>query len=655
MLLLSRMPFARKVTLIVTVMIALSGVCITGAAAYQFRQELYSQEFSAAFTVYLAAANYLSAHYKTHRSTFLRKSLDFVLEKKFLQLEGEQGERITHRPSRLSVYNGSGILVYEYSVDGTYTSPTLVMKQDLPVRYREAYDSKTKTIKVAGLISPDGDVPGFVFITFPSDIQRKTAMLFGNMAIVMLAVMLIAIALSSWMTSHSLAPVQSLIQAAKRVRRGDLDQHVIIAGEDEIGLLAQTFNDMVGSLGRRIALMHRMQEWTMELSRIFDPRNLYNSFMDMCIALAPAEAFRLYVYDEKAARYEMVVSHEGGSEPSERRDSLVERAGRDGRARFLDKDGNDMPHPDGPVEIAIPLVAGNKPVGAMWIGKPAEGVHYDDETITILQTMAQHAAAAIENVKLYSELSEKERYEREMALARQIQAGMLPTEVPEIAGYDVHALCRPAFEVGGDYYDYVPVGDDRWYIVTGDVSGKGVPAAMIVSIVRTLIHTCVQFESSIAQALRWVNRNLSPDLKSDMFVTLAVAVLTPTRAGVRVLRAGHEPALLIRGSGKVEPIAPTGTALGLLDVKSFDNLLAEMDVKMEAGDVLLMYTDGVTEARNRDDDEFGAERLMQAAARCAGKTAEETVGAILAFVDAFTEKQVQHDDITLVAVRKTAA
>ena len=651
---LGKLPFARKVTLIVTVMIALSGVSITGVAAYQFRRELYAQEYSAAFTVYMAAANYLTAHNKTHRGTYQKKSLDFVFRKKFLQLEGEQGERITHRPSNLAVYDGRGILAYEYADSSEYTAPRYIPRGDLPVRYREQYDGASKSIHVAGLVSPDGDVPGFVFITFASDIQAKIATLFLNTFLVMAVVILIAVGLSSWMTSHALAPVQSLIQAAKRVRRGDMDQHVIIAGEDEIGLLAQTFNEMVGSLGRRIALMHRMQEWTMELSRIFDIRNLYNSFMEMCLALSPAEAFRLYVFNDKAERMELVVSHDTREDPTAGPDALIERACRDGRTRFLDKDGNDLPHAESTVELAIPLIASNKPVGAMWIGRPRAEGHYEDETVTILQTMAQHAAAAIENVKLYSELSEKERYEREMALARQIQAGMLPVSVPEIAGFEIQGLCRPAFEVGGDYFDYVAAGDGRWYVVAGDVSGKGVPAAMIVSIVRTLIHTCVQFETSIPKVLRWVNRNLTPDLSSDMFVTLSVAALTPGQPSLHFLRAGHEPALVVRkATGRMERVAPSGTAMGLLEMNAFDRLLSEDHLDLQSGDVLLLYTDGVTEAMRDGDQEFGVDRLEQAFARCAGHSATDTVNDILAAVDRFTQGAAQHDDITLVAIRKT--
>ena len=649
----TRMPFAQKVTVLVTVLITLSSVCITGVAAYQFRRELYLREYQSAFTVYMAAANYLSAHYKTHRSSFRKKSLDFVLSEKFLRLEDEHGQQVTHRPSRLAVYNGRGDLIYEYAEDGTRTAPTFIVKRDLPTRYRQSYDPKKKSILVAGLISPDGDIPGFVYIDFPSDIQAQVAMLYRNTFAVMAVVILIALGFSSVMTRRLLKPVESLIHAAKKVRRGDLDQHVIVTGEDEIGLLAQTFNEMVGSLGRRIALMHRMQEWTMELSRVFDMNELFNSFLDMCGALSPAKSFRLFLYDAETEDLVMSMTHDAGGVPQACDEAFVRRAFDEGATRFLEEDGSDVVRSTRPVEIAIPLIAGGMNIGAIWIGKPRQGDAYDDETITVLETMAQHAAAAIENVRLYNELSEKERYEREMALARQIQAGMLPAEMPKLVGYEVYGRCQPAFEVGGDYYDFIPAGEDgRWYFVIGDVSGKGVAAAMIVSIVRTLIHTCVQFEPSAVRVLKWVNRNLSPDLKSDMFVTMSFLVLRESGEGPVFLRAGHEPALLARKDGSVERILPEGTALGLLDLPLFESLLKEQRVEIEPGDTLLLYTDGITEAVDEEDEEFGWERLELAVASCAGKSPKEMVDCVIGEVAKFVGDAPQHDDMTLIAVRK---
>jgi len=156
--------------------------------------------------------------------------------------------------------------------------------------------------------------------------------------------------------------------------------------------------------------------------------------------------------------------------------------------------------------------------------------------------------------------------------------------------------------------------------------------------------------------LRWVNRNLTPDLSSDMFVTLSVATLAPNRSSLSFLRAGHEPALVLRkATGRVEKVAPSGTAMGLLEMNTFDRLLCEETLELSSGDLLLLYTDGVTEAMDDQEQEFGFDRLEKSLEKCAGRSADEAVKQILAEVDAFTRGYAQHDDITLVAIRKTNA
>jgi serine phosphatase RsbU (regulator of sigma subunit)/HAMP domain-containing protein len=649
-----QIPFVWKVILIVVLVIAISGIAVTGVAAYQFRRELYAREFSAAYTVYMAAVNYLIAHYKAHRGQFEKRNIDYVLERRFLQLREEQGARVTYRPSTLTVYNERGILAYEYSANKVYDAPRYLPARERPDIYRERYDRSTKTIRIAGPLSPSGEVPGYVFITLPSQIEAKTAALFRGIFFAIGLVLVAAIGLCLALTSRAIAPVQRLIRAAKKIRGGDLAQRVPVTTQDELGLLAQTFNDMVASLSRRLDLMHRLQAWTMQLSRVMDIRALFDMFLEMCGELAPAEAFRLYLYDAKEDRLTVAVQAEKRTTPAEDRTLLATRAFHENAPRFISRKGEETTHPKDVAEIALPLMVGEETLGVLWVGRPLGQESHDDETITILQTMAQHAASAIENVRLYAERAEKQRYEREMALARDIQLGMLPRVVPEIPGYEVFAICRPAFEVGGDYYDYIAIPEHGWCIVAGDVSGKGVPAAMIVSIVRTLLHTCVQFESSIGQVLRWINRHITPDLRNDMFVTLNAVDLGGDNGRVTLYRAGHEPAVLVRPSGEVRSIAPDGTALGLLDLEVFERLLSPETVHMGPGDILLLYTDGVSEALNENGEEFGMARLLEVARRYAGRRAQDLVLALAAEAQAFAGRRPQNDDITLLAIRRHA-
>ena len=374
--------------------------------------------------------------------------------------------------------------------------------------------------------------------------------------------------------------------------------------------------------------------------------------MDLCASLSGAQAFRLYLQDAPGDPVRMVLARDTGAEPAVCDELLVHEAFRGGRLASRRNAWGPAPEESGPVELAIPMMSGKNQVGVMWIGPPRDRQSYDDETVTILETLAHHAAVAVENARLYKEVAEKERYEREMTLARQIQAGMLPRDVPVIKGYNVFGVCMPAYEVGGDYFDYIPGSGSRWHFILGDVSGKGVAAALIVSILHSLVHTYVHRESSPRQILNWVNRNLIPDLKLDMFVTLVSATLDPEQHVARIVRAGHEPALLVRGSGEVLKLIPRGAALGIVEVPTFEHALQETQIPMREGDTLLFYTDGVTEAFSGTGEELGYDRILEAARRHAGRSARELVEAIVGEVKSFLGNETPQDDITVLAIRR---
>ncbi len=639
----SRLRFAQKVTLLIALLTAVSGITITSVTVYAFRHELYDRELSSAFTVYMAAANYLTGHYKSQRNQFNPSALDYVFRKKFLRLEGAESRLITHRPSHIAVYDGRGELIYEYTTDAQ-RAPRFLTRPERPVEYRQWYDPHTRTIHNAGLVAPGGDVPGFVHIIFPSGIADSVAALYRHAFAVTAVILLAAVGLSLILARRTLRPIEQLIRAAQRVHDGDLDLSVIVTAEDEIGLLAETFNEMVASLGRRLTLMRQAQSWTMELSGIFELDRLGASLLEMCRSLSGSNEAALFI---AAGDGEHLA-------PADAAGPLALDAFRESRPRFLGEDGAAGPEPARPVEIALPLLSGPKRIGVIWIGRPADTAYHDEETVTILQTLAQHAAVAIENVRLYRKLSEKQRIEREMALARQIQTGLLPRSVPQIPGYDVYGACSPATEVGGDYFDYVSAGGGRWHLLVGDVSGKGVAAALIVSIVRSLTHTFCQTEKSARRVLARVNENLSPDLKSDMFVTIAALTIGGDDRSAWLVRAGHEPAVVLRAGGAIERVKPGGTAVGLMDNASFENLLERSRILLAPGDLVLLYTDGITEATNAAGECFGAGRLDDAVRRCAGRPAKESVESVLADVARFSGDRAPFDDITLVVARRTA-
>jgi serine phosphatase RsbU (regulator of sigma subunit)/HAMP domain-containing protein len=646
-----RIRFAHKVTALIVLLILLSGTGIALLSAFQFRRELLAHEQASVFTVYMAAANYLTAHYKTHRGEFARGTLDYVFSQKFLRIDGADAEDLVRRPSHLRVYDSWGRLAYEYPASAAGHSARLLPDSALPKTYGQRYDPETESFSVSGPVSAKGEVPAYVFLSVPTEVRRKVAALYVKASSVTLAVVLVAVAVSLIATRRMLAPVEALTQAALQVRRGDLTRRVAEPPRDEVGLLARTFNSMVAAMERRVDLMHRMLNWATAMSRELDAPRLHQMLVDICARLSGAASCRLYLFSDESHSLRPAFAQEAAPSAAPSDEHLLQDAWEQGRTVTSMGVQLEDEQDGAALELAIPLEAGTKRRGVVWVGRRTDQQPYEDELRTALQSLVQHAAVAIDNADLHRELGEKQRFEQEMMLARRIQRYMLPHEVPRVAGYAAYGVSLPAYEVGGDYFDYVPVQNGNWHFVIGDVAGKGVAAAMIMTILRSLVHTYVEFEASPGRVLSRVNRSLSPDLDTDMFVTVADIALDPARHTAQIVRAGHEPILVVRGNGEIVRVTPRGTALGLLDVNEFDLGIEESSFRIEKHDTLLLYTDGITEARDADGTEFGYERLERLAGRLAGEPPRQMVEHIVAEVEKFSGAQHQ-DDITLIVLQR---
>ncbi|HMP75921.1 MAG TPA: SpoIIE family protein phosphatase [Kiritimatiellia bacterium] len=644
-----RLKFAHKILILGISLIAITGIGITGANAMQFRAQLYAREFSSAFTVYLAALNYLSAHFKSNRERFVHGSLDYVFGSKFMRVDGEAPQRIKHLPDDLRLYDERGQLVYEYVASGDSRAPAEITPPPGAAAYRQAYLPASRQIRIEGPLTGDGSVPGYVVMLFPSAIQTEVWALYVQSLGVMAMICLGAILLSFLFARRVLQPIENLTRAARRVHEGDLEQRVAVSTGDEIGLLGETFNQMVSSLVRRLALMHRMQEWTVRISKQFEPDQLFGNLVEMFERMTQASFIRLYSADAPAGPLRL--QRASGAADAAALPDMAARAHEAGRTLYRNKAGEQCESPDEAVELALPLAIGSKRLGAIHLGPRADAALYEDETLTIVETLAQQAAMAIENANLYTAVAERERVQQEMKWARDIQQTLLPRIMPEIPGYQIHGVSLPASEVGGDYFDVVPSGQN-WNCIIGDVSGKGVPAALIMSIVRSLIHTYAEVSGPPEEIVARVNRKLTPDIESEMFVTLAAFAFDPESHRARVVRAGHEPLLLVRANGTVERVQPPGTAMGLTDVPVFDELLAPIDVRFEVGDAVVMFTDGITEARNPAQDELGYERFESWVSRHVADSAHDMVRALVAEVHAFAGGAPALDDITLLVVKR---
>ncbi len=645
-----KLGFFKKITVHIIIVTLFTGVAITAATAYQFRRDIYRLEYDSAYLVYAATINYLAGHYHG-RGEYVQRSIDFVLRQKFLRLDYDGEHDISHRPTHIVIYDDLGRILYEYRDSDDIKPAGPVDPETLPAVPVLEHQPFSSVIEVIGPISEDGRAPGSILIQIPTTIRLQVTQLLSRSLLIMLLVLTATIVMSILFTRQVLAPIRALTSATRAAHRGDPYQSVPVVTDDEIGELTDTFNEMTLSVNRRMDFMHRMQEWTVRIGRQLDTQRLFEALGEMFERMSMADSYRLYLQNPDTDKLEVRLEYGGEDLPKPEEDDLARMALQERWTMYLKAGGIPDNEPVDVLELAIPLLSGKHRVGVIRIGRKSDRSLYDEDTLTILQTLAQHASVAIDNANLYERLAAQERMAQEMTLARQIQQSMLPRTAPEIAGYAIVGGSAPALEVGGDYFDYVS-RDGQCYMLIGDVSGKGVPAALIMSIVRALIHTYLEFETSPSRVLCNVNRNISADLDPEMFVTMSHLQLDPAHNRLLVARAGHEPVMIVHENGDVENLAPRGTALGMLEVTDFDEMLEETSCDLRENDTVLLYTDGITEAQNIEQEEFGYDRLEALVKDHMHLSVNDLYDTIISALRHFTEGVSQSDDITLVILRR---
>lgn len=294
-----------------------------------------------------------------------------------------------------------------------------------------------------------------------------------------------------------------------------------------------------------------------------------------------------------------------------------------------------------------------KTLGVLAVANGPMAAAFSPQDLAVFKAIADQSAFVLFSEAVYLEAAEKKRLDSDLETAREIQNILLPSSAPQIPGYDVSGINVPARHVSGDYFDYVRIDDHRWGIAIADVSGKGIPAALITGMCRTLLRGAASGGCSPAEALREVNRRLYPDIKEDMFVSMLYAVLDTRTSDIALARAGHDPPLLYRAQDRtVTALNPPGMAVGIDSGPVFDRVIVEENVKLSPGDGLFLYTDGATEALDPHDSEYGIARLTQAVQANAPKGAGATVRNISDELREFAGRVPQHDDITLISIRR---
>jgi len=266
------------------------------------------------------------------------------------------------------------------------------------------------------------------------------------------------------------------------------------------------------------------------------------------------------------------------------------------------------------------------------------------------QSLAGQVASALRRAEVHKQTVASAKMARELEVAGQIQASFLPSGLPEIAGWEIVAAIEPALQTSGDFYDFVELDNGRIGLIVADVADKGTGAALYMALSRTLIRTyALQYPDHPEEALRLANERILQDTASDQFVTVFYGVLDTNKGTLTYTNAGHNPALLLSKDGQTAPqwLGQTGIPLGMFE----DMVWRQTVVPIKRGDVLVMYSDGITEAQDVDAQEFGEDRLLAVMAAGNGRSAQAQQNNILRAIHEFVGEAPQFDDITLMVVQ----
>ncbi len=300
-------------------------------------------------------------------------------------------------------------------------------------------------------------------------------------------------------------------------------------------------------------------------------------------------------------------------------------------------------------ELAAPIVSEAGVIGCLNV-ESDQLAAFSAQDGKLLEFFASAAAVSIEKALLHRHVLESQRIEQQLRLAHEVQTGLLPDAAPDLPGYDIAAIGLPTGAIGGDYYDYVPLAPERLGLVVADVSGKGIPAALIMATFRAALRAELRRQPDLAAVAARLNGVVMESRDASRFVTAVCGVLEQRSGRFTYVNCGHNPPVLLRASGADELLGQGGPALGLFADEGFEAGCARLD----AGDTLVLFTDGVVEPTDAGDVEFGAERLAATVRGAAGGPAADALQAVVEATRLHSGRSEYEDDFTLVVVRRQA-
>lgn len=347
------------------------------------------------------------------------------------------------------------------------------------------------------------------------------------------------------------------------------------------------------------------------------------------------------------------------------REGIVGEVARTGQAQLIadaEADPRIVRHDDPALRvrsvIAVPLRFQERFFGVLAVANSADGLPFTESDFSLMQSLGEHAALALHNAEHLDFQIEKQQLDLDLSVASGIQQMLLPHDAPEFDGLDVDARYQAAQKVSGDFYDLLRLSPTRSGVAVADVSGKGIPASLLMAICRTNLRQIAPRHDSPAAVLAELNRVLSPDMRSGTFITMLYAIVDTALDQVTICRAGHELPLFVRreaesGMAVASYIGSEGMPLGLVPDEVFSNVIQDRTEPFRRGDALVLYTDGVTETPNTEGKEFSGSRLADVVRALHARPAREMNDGVLESVRRFAGLAAQRDDVTFVTVKRT--
>lgn len=398
---------------------------------------------------------------------------------------------------------------------------------------------------------------------------------------------------------------------------------------------------------RRVENLSNLNSLSRAVLSVLDLDNIINIILDAYFVLTGAKRISLYLWEAEG-----LINKKTKGECNFK-DNLF--FSEDEMKEFTKKDYQDMYEQlskkfilaDNEVIVISPLVVKEKQLGVIYVIEDKNKlIDLDEETISALVIQV---SIAINNAKIYSELIIKERMSNELDVASRIQKKILPEDMDEIFGLEIAQYFEPAKEIGGDYYDYTILDNNVFSITIADVSGKGVPAAFLMALGRSVLKTLtLTGDFAPNENLNELNKIIYSDITEDMFITMMHSKYNRENRTLYYSNAGHNPLVVYRAStDRIELLTVKGVAIGFLEEYSYK----QGEIQLEKGDIVIFYTDGITEAENKDKEMFGIERLKEVIYKNKTKSPKELRKEILEAINKFRKDYEQTDDLTFVILK----